>query len=84
MSKRKSSDELVRQLERESDDTELWTQEPAHIEARPTFSSVLSVRLPRDEFRALLAAAREADETVSEYVRKAITMRQTNQQLQSR
>jgi hypothetical protein len=79
MRKPKSSEELAQQLERETDDEEMWTQEPAKITTRSTRTSVLSLRLPTQEFHALLRAARNAGESVSEYVRKAIAMRQALQ-----
>ncbi len=80
MRKHKVSEQLAQQLERESEDAELWTQEPTHIEARPTRTSVLSLRLPTAEFRALLQAAQDAGESVSAYVRTAIMMRRAVQQ----
>lgn len=79
MRKPKSTEELAKQLEQESNNDELWNQQPTEIEARPSRTSVLSLRLPTDEFRALLQAARNAGEPVSTYVRKAITMRLTAQ-----
>jgi len=80
MKKRKMTEELASQMEQQSsEDAELWTQESTPIEARPTRTSVLSLRLPTAEFHALLRAARSAGESVSEYVRNAIVMRQTLQ-----
>lgn len=79
MRKPKSTDEVAPQLEHDAADEKLWMQEPVHIEARPTRTSVLSLRLPTDEFHALLRAARSTGESVSEYVRKAIAMRQSAQ-----
>ena len=75
----KSTEEVAQQLEQESDDDELWSQEPVPIERRPSRTSVLSLRLPTAEFHTLLKAARGAGESVSAYVRKAIAMRQTLQ-----
>lgn len=75
MRKRKTTEDLADQLERESENPELWEQEPVQIEARPTRTSVLSLRLPTAEFHALLKAARSAGESISEYVRKAIALR---------
>lgn len=76
MSKRKITEEQARELEQQSEeDAELWTQEPARIEARPSRTSVLSLRLPTEEFHALLKAARSSGESVSEYVRKTIILR---------
>jgi hypothetical protein len=80
MKKRKMTEELANQLEQEvSDDADLWTQEPVTIEARPARTSVLSLRLPTKEFHTLLRAARAAGESVSQYVRTAIAMRQANE-----
>lgn len=75
MKKPKSTEELAKQLEQESEDDTLWEQEPVPIERRPNRTSVLSLRLPTTEFHALLKAARVSGESVSEYVRKAIAMR---------
>jgi hypothetical protein len=75
MKKPRSSNELAKQLEHETEDDVFWAQEPVQIAACPSSTSVLSLRLPTAEFHALLKAAREAGESVSEYVRKAIEMR---------
>lgn len=84
MSKHRITDEQANELERQSEeDAELWTQEPVRIEARPSRTSVLSLRLPREEFHALLKAARTSSESVSEYVRKAIILRRENEQAAS-
>lgn len=72
-------EELARQLECDAEDEAMWEQEPVTIERRPTKTSVLSLRLPTAEFHALLSAARQAGESVSEYVRKAIAARQAAQ-----
>lgn len=76
MSKRKITEEMAQQIERESEDPELWAKEPVQIEARPSRSSVLSLRLPTAEFHTLLKAAQDANQSVSEYVRNAIALRQ--------
>ncbi|HEU0026153.1 MAG TPA: hypothetical protein VFQ25_03480 [Ktedonobacterales bacterium] len=68
-------EEVARQLERDVDDDEMWEQEAVKIERRPSRTSVLSLRLPTAEFHALLRAARQEGESVSEYVRKAIAAR---------
>ncbi|GEM_PF-2822772 len=78
MRRPKSSDALMQELQQQSEDAALWEQAPADIEARPSRTSVLSLRLPTAEFHALLHAARNAGESVSEYVRKAIAMRQSS------
>lgn len=84
MSKRRISEEQANELEQQSEeDTELWTQEPVQIEARPSRTSVLSLRLPSEEFHALLKGARTSGESVSEYVRKAIIFRRGAEQAAS-
>ena len=75
MKRPKSTEELAKQLEQDSEDDTLWEQEPVPVERRPNRTSVLSLRLPTTEFHALLKAARGSGESVSEYVRKAIAMR---------
>lgn len=80
MKRPRSSEELAKQLEQETDDDALWTQEPTPIERRPHKTSILSLRLPTQEFHALLSAARSSGESVSEYVRQAIAMRQRQQE----
>lgn len=73
-------DELARELERDADDDAMWEREPVKIERRPSRTSVLSLRLPTAEFHGLLKAARQAGESVSEYVRGAISARVATQQ----
>lgn len=79
MSERKITDEMAEQIERGVGDPELWNQEPIEIEARPSRTSVLSAPLTTDEFHALLSAARAVNEPVSEYARKAIILRVTQE-----
>jgi len=80
MRKRKITDESADELRHQSDDPAIWSGDSVPIEARPTRTSVLSLRLPTAEFHALLRAARSAHESVSEYVRKAIVMRRESQE----
>ncbi len=72
---RDHDEEVARELERDADDDAMWEQEPVKIERRPSRTSVLSLRLPTAEFHALLKAARQSGESVSEYVRGAIAAR---------
>jgi hypothetical protein len=76
MTRRKSTDELAQELEQQSEDPGIWEQEAEEIESRPRRTSVLSLRLPTKEFHALLRSARSAGESLSEYVRGAILLRQ--------
>lgn len=76
---RDHDEEVARQLERDTDDEEMWEQEAVKIERRPSRTSVLSLRLPTAEFHVLLRAARQVGESASEYARKAIAARMATQ-----
>jgi len=52
-----------------------WSEEAVPVSVRPTRTSVVSFRLPSEEFDVLEAAARAAGESLSEYVRRAIEVR---------
>jgi hypothetical protein len=52
-----------------------WSSEPVKVDVRSGRTAVISCRLPRNELDALEEAAEAANESVSEYVRKAITVR---------
>jgi len=80
MSKRKLAQEEADQIERSGADSELWRQEPVEIEARPSRTSVLSLRLPTAEFHALVRAARSVNDTLSDHVPKANMLRQRYEQ----
>jgi len=64
-------------------DDEMWSQEPVNIERRPSGSSVISVRMPTEEFHALCDDMERRGEKLSEYVRAAIAwrLRQVNLQI---
>lgn len=65
----------ARELYEHRHDEDEWEDEPEPIEVRPSRSSMLSIRLPRDVFEALTQAAEQKGENLSEYVRKAIMYR---------
>lgn len=78
MSERESERRAARDLYERRSNPDEWDDEEVAIEVRPTATAVVSCRLARDEFLALEQAARAAQETISEYVRKAIVMRRTS------
>lgn len=47
------------------------------VEARPTGFTVVSFRLPYEEYEALEEAASEGGETLSDYIRAALRLRRT-------
>lgn len=52
-----------------------WSDVPVAIEVRPLRSEVVSFRLPTEEMTELETAARTGGESISSFVRKAITER---------
>jgi len=67
--------ELAREAYLHRHDPEEWIDEEEQIAVRPARTAVISCRLPLDEMEALEDAAREAGEKLSEFVRKAVTLR---------
>ncbi len=67
--------ELAREAYAHRHDPEEWIDEEEQIMVRPARTAVISCRLPLDEMEALEDAAREAGEKISEFVRKAVTLR---------
>ncbi len=59
------------------DDEDEWEEEPAEVVVRPRRSEVVSFRLPPEDMDALELAAQGAGESLSEFVRKAVTSRIT-------
>lgn len=75
MGKRKS-DELAQELQQHRADQDEWEEEATPIEVRSNRSAVVSFRVPHIEFEALEAAAAAVGESISEYIRKAVGLRQ--------
>ena len=76
MSKRKLAEHEADQIEHEGVDADVWQQEPVEIEVRPSRTSVFAMRMTNEEFRALEQGAAMAHETLSQYVRDAVRLRQ--------
>ncbi len=66
---------LAERLQKQRSDPNAWQEEPEQIEVRPNRTAVLSFRLPRDEFHVLHQAAGRNGESLSEFIRTAITLR---------
>ena len=75
MSKERTAREIAQELYEHRHDPGEWAEEDAPITVRPSETAVVSCRLPKEEFRALRAAARAAQESISDYVRAAIQAR---------
>lgn len=56
-------------------DAQEWEDEPEQIEVRRSKRDVVSFRLPHEEAEQLIAAAKQAGETLSEFIRGAIAIR---------
>lgn len=65
----------IRELWEHRHDPEEWGEEPREIEARPTGSTVVSFRLPWEEFEELEEAATAKGESLSEFIRKSLRCR---------
>lgn len=66
---------LASELHEHRDDAGEWSEEAVDIEVKPSRSTVVSFRLPTEEFYTLHDAAKAANESLSEFVRKAIALR---------
>ncbi len=62
----------IRELWEHRHDPEEWSEEAEEIEARPTGSTVVSFRLPWEEYEELEEAAAAKGESLSEFIRKAL------------
>ncbi len=71
----KSEKDLVKEVWEHRDDPEEWGEEAENIEVKPRRSSVLSFRLPPEELAALERAMERTGESLSEFIRKALTAR---------
>ena len=66
---------VAARLHRERKDPAAWSEEPDHIQVQRTHSEVVSFRIPTEEFRSLHSAATQNGESISEFIRRAITLR---------
>ncbi len=62
------------ELFRHRHDPEEWETEEEVIEVRPTRTSVVSFRVPSEEMEWLERAAKEAGQTLSEFIRAALAL----------
>ena len=75
MSGQDQTPDEVREIYEHRHDPGEWSEEAVPVSVRPARTSVVSVRLPIEEFDVLEAAANAAGESLSEYVRRAIEVR---------
>lgn len=67
--------ELADELYEHRNDPGEWSEEAEEIEVKPRRSSVLSFRLPPEEFGALERDMARTGESLSEYIRNALALR---------
>jgi predicted DNA-binding protein len=70
-----SENDPIEELWEHRHDPEEWSEEAVEIEARPTGSTVVSFRLPYDEYERLEEVASAKGESLSEFMREAIRTR---------
>ena len=72
-----SESETAAALHAARGDSDEWSAEESGIIVAPRKNEVVSFRLPADEMDKLERAAAEAEESISEYVRGALSLRMT-------
>jgi hypothetical protein len=65
----------IQELWDHRNDPEEWGEEPVEIEARPTGSTIVSFRIPWEEYEELEDAATAKGESLSEFIREALRYR---------
>ena len=68
---------LAEELQDSRYDEDAWEKEPVTVAVTARKTEVVSFRLPSEELDALEAAAAEAGQSISEYVRGALQLRMT-------
>jgi hypothetical protein len=68
-------DRLAAQLEETRDEEGEWGTEAVEIDVRPTRMQVVSFRMPAEELDDVVAAAKAAGESLSEFIRSSIAFR---------
>ena len=64
------------ELRQHQHDPAEWSAVPEQVMTPPSQTAVVSLRLAKDEFLALTRAARNAGQSLSDYLRDAINSRQ--------
>ena len=70
-----SERDLVNEIWAHRDDPEEWGEEAEDIQVRPSRSSVVSFRLPREELAEIEQARAHTGESLSEFIRGALALR---------
>jgi hypothetical protein len=73
---KKKQQQIEEDLRQHQNDASVWSDEPDQAVVLPTQTSAVSLRMPKEEFFALVKAAKIAGENISEYIRAAIILRQ--------
>lgn len=72
----KQQQHIEEDLRQHQHDPSVWSDAPDQAVVLPTQTSVVSVQMPKEEFFALEKAAKDAGESLSDYVRAAVKLRQ--------
>lgn len=75
MKRKKNIDEVAKELYEHRHDPGEWGEEAIPVEVRPAKTTLISCRLPVELFDEMVEAMTAMDESLSEYVRKAIALR---------
>jgi len=75
MKAKKGQRNLAKELWAHRDDPGEWGEEPVRIEVRPSRMELVSFRLPSSELDVLQEAASQSGESLSEFVRAAVSLR---------
>lgn len=69
------SEQGAAELYEHRNDPDEWDDNAVEIDVQPSGSEVVSFRIPSEEFDRVSRAAREAGESLSEFVRSAVRIR---------
>ncbi len=70
-----SERDMVNEIWAHRDDPEEWNEEAEDIQVKPSRSSVVSFRLPREELAEIERARAETGESLSGFIRNALALR---------
>jgi hypothetical protein len=70
-----AEDRLAAELEETRDEKGEWGDESVEVDVRPSRMQVVSFRMPLEELETVVAAAKAAGESLSEFVRTSIALR---------
>jgi hypothetical protein len=72
----KQQQQIEEELRQHQHDSSVWSDASDQAVVLPTQTSVVTVQMPKEEFFALVKAAKNAGESLSDYIRAAVKLRQ--------